>query len=33
MSADGTQLEVHTVLRNPDWLVNPEILRVFDRTP
>jgi hypothetical protein len=30
---DGAQLEVRTVLRNPDWLVNPEILRVFDRTP
>lgn len=30
---DGRQLEVRTVLRNPDWLVNPEILRVFDRAP
>ncbi|MBM4227767.1 MAG: hypothetical protein FJ164_08490 [Gammaproteobacteria bacterium] len=30
---DGAQLEVRTVLRNPDWLVNPEILRVFDRAP
>ena len=28
---DGRQLEVQTVLRNPDWLVNPEISRVFDR--
>lgn len=27
----GNQLEVRSVLRNPDWLVNPEILRVFDR--
>jgi hypothetical protein len=28
---DGRQLEVQTILRNPDWLVNPEISRVFDR--
>jgi hypothetical protein len=33
ITPDGTQLEVRTILRNPDWLVNPEILRVFDRTP
>lgn len=28
---DGRQIEVQTILRNPDWLVNPEISRVFDR--
>ena len=27
----GQQLEIRTILRNPDWLVNPEILRVFNR--
>lgn len=27
------RLEIHTVLRNPDWLIDADIVRVFDPAP
>lgn len=29
----GKQLRIHTMMRNPDWLIDADIVRVFDAAP
>jgi len=33
ISLGGGRLKIHTIIRNPDWLFEADILRVFDRAP
>lgn len=33
LKENARKLQIHTVLRNPDWLIDADIVRVFDAAP